>query len=140
MYASQADIEARLDPKHLIELADDDGDGTADSAVIEAAIADADALIDTHLGGRYVLPLESVPSVLRKLSADLAIGSLFARRRESASPQHEARARAAADLLAAIARGEILLAQAAETPLKAAPDSTTRGDDKTFSKESLDTY
>ena len=140
MYSSQAEIADRIDPKHLIELTDDDNDGVADGGVIDAAIADADGLIDTHLRSRYRLPLDTVPALVRKISADLAIAALFARRRESASPTHEARAEAARDLLGSIARGEVLLAEASETPLKGAPDSTSRGADKTFSKDSLDDF
>jgi len=140
MYATQTDIENRLDPKHLIELADDNNDGTPDAAVIEAAIADADGIIDTHLKSRYAVPLNPAPAILKKLSADLAVASLFARRRESASPHHEARAKAAVELLGAIARGEILLAEASESSLKGAPDSTTRSADKTFSHDSLEPF
>ena len=137
MYCTVSDIESRLSPHHLIELADDDNDGAADSPVVEAAIADADSLIDAHLRARYVLPFDPAPALLRKISADLAVDTLFARRRESASPRHAERAQAARDLLAAISRGELLLAEANEHPLKGAPDSTTRGQEKRFSRHTL---
>ena len=140
MYASQADIENRLDPKHLVELADDDNDGAADAAVIDAAIADADGLIDAHLKTRYTVPLDPAPPLVKKLSVDLAIAFLFARRRESSSPVHEAQAQVAVDLLSAIAKGEILLAEASEATLKGTPKSTTTEADKTFGRDSLETY
>ena len=140
MYASQTDIANRLDPKHLIELADDDGDGVADTTVVEAAIADADGLIDTYLKTRYEVPLSPAPSLVRKLSADLAIAALFARRRESASPQHEARAKGAMELLSSLARGDILLAEAPQAALKGAPESTTRGTGKRFSQDTLEEF
>jgi phage gp36-like protein len=140
MYCTQTDMENRLDPKHLVELADDDADGTTDTAVVEAAIADADGLIDSHLRSRYSVPLDPVPALITKLSADLAIASLFARRRESASPVHESRARDAVALLEEIAKGKIVLAGVAESQIKGSPDSTTRDDDKVFSRDTLDLF
>ena len=137
MYAAKQDIENRLDPKHLIELADDDNDGVADAAVIEAALQDADSVIDSLLKVRYALPFSPAPALLTKLAADLAVASLFGRRRESASPVHEARARAAVDMVAAISRGEIALSGA---PIKVGADSTTRGVEKTFGAEQLEDF
>ncbi len=137
MYCTVNDIEARIDPRHLAELADDNRDGLADTATIEAAIADADALIDTHLRARYAVPFDPAPDVLRRISCDLALSALFARRREADSPVHRARAQDAVRLLEAIARGEILLA---ESGLKGKPESTALDDDKTFSRDSLDAF
>ena len=140
MYASQSDIEERLDPKHLVELADDDGDGAADSTVVNAAIADADGLIDSYLKARYDVPFAAPPALVKKLSADLAAEALFARRREAASPVHQERAKDARSLLEALAKGEVLLAGAVEGGNKGAPDSTTKDDAKVFDRESLDPY
>ncbi|HUT24959.1 MAG TPA: DUF1320 domain-containing protein [Sumerlaeia bacterium] len=140
MYASQSDIEDRLDPKHLIELADDDGDGTPDSAVIDAAIADADGLIDSYLNVRYDVPLATVPALVKKLSADLAVAALFARRREAASPTHEKRAREATALLLALGKGDVLLAGVSQGGAKGTPESTTKDDPKVFGRDSLEVY
>ncbi|NQU44939.1 DUF1320 domain-containing protein [bacterium] len=137
MYATVSDIEKRLDPGHLIELADDDHDGQPDTAVLEAAIADADGLVDTYLQGRYAVPLDPAPALLRKLSADLAVAALFARRRETASPVHESRAKAAMELLSCLARGELLLSQ---SDAKTAPDSTTLSETRRFDREKLEPY
>ena len=140
MYASQTDIENRLDPKHLIELTDDDNDGMADADVITAAITDADGVIDTHLAARYACPFATPPALITKISTALAIGTLFARRRESASPTHEARAKAAMDLLHALAEGSLLLAGDDAGVRLGAPDSTTRDTGKTFSRDALDSF
>ncbi|MBN1867117.1 DUF1320 family protein [Candidatus Sumerlaeota bacterium] len=140
MYCTQADIETRLDPKHLVELADDDADGMTDATVVQAAIADADALIDSHLAARYRVPLDPVPALATKLSADLAVAALFARRRESASPVHEERARIAAALLGELAEGRLVLAGALSRGTETGLESTTRTEDKTFSRDSLETF
>lgn len=139
MYASALDIEQRLDPKHLAELADEDNDGMPDDDLLEAAIADADALIDTYLCALYETPLESPPAIVRKLSADIAIAGLFARRREAHSPVHSERARDAVDLLRRIAGGELALAGVARTS-RAGLDSTTSGVEATFDRDSLGAY
>ena len=137
MYATLNDIASRLDAKHLAELADDDGDGVTDEAVTEAVIGDADSLIDTCLASRYLLPFDPVPSLLRRLSCDLAIGALFARRREAASPLHEARAEAAVRILDALAHGELTLGGARIRPAAA---STTLGLERRFDRDSLSAY
>ncbi|MFP4381082.1 MAG: phage protein Gp36 family protein [Candidatus Sumerlaeia bacterium] len=139
MYATMQDIQQRLDPAHLIELADDNNDGTPDTDIIDAAIADADGLIDAWLGVRYGVPFDTVPALIRSISADLAVGSLFARRRESASPQHEARILAAKELLAALARGDIALA-GDNIVRRAMSRSTTADQAKHFSRENLEMF
>lgn len=48
-------------------------------AIIEAAIADADAEIDGYLAVRYPLPLNTTPSVVNKFSKDIAVYNLFSR-------------------------------------------------------------
>ena len=139
MYCDVADIEKRLDPKHLAELADDDLDGAADTTVVEAAIADADGMIDTYLGERYDVPLAETTPLLRRLAVDLAVAALFARRRESASPVHDERAKLAMDILGRIASGELALAGVASTAPRAG-NSTTLDTDSRFRGEGLDSY
>tara|TARA_R110002020_G_scaffold10801_22_gene41106 strand:+ start:28019 stop:28456 length:438 start_codon:yes stop_codon:yes gene_type:complete len=49
------------------------GGPSIDAALFERAIADADALIDGYLFGRYQLPLAQVPTLLVDLSQRVAI-------------------------------------------------------------------
>lgn len=140
MYASQQDLAERLDPAHLVELADDDRDGAPDSAVLDAAILDADALIDAHLEARYAVPLAAPAGLVRRLSADLAAANLFARRRDAVSPLHERRAEDARDTLRALACGEILLPRPAAHGARPAADSTTRETAKRFDRSSLEPF
>jgi phage gp36-like protein len=140
MYATPTDLLNRLDLRHLVELADDDGDGQPDTAVLEACIADADSVIDSCLRARYLVPLSPVPPLLRKLSADLAIANLFARRREAVSPAHQQRALAARDLLQSLATGEIQLADAGPLTSNALPKSTSLDRSRAFAPEALDSF
>ncbi|WP_339053177.1 DUF1320 domain-containing protein [Arsenophonus endosymbiont of Crataerina pallida] len=51
------------------------------------AIRYADELIDAHLRGRYVLPLETVPTVLRDMAVNLVSHRLYLRRPEGQLPE-----------------------------------------------------
>lgn len=80
-YCAQSDIEkAGITPAQLVQLTDDDADGTADAAVITEAIAEADAGIDGYLGGRYTVPVSPVPALLRQLSVAITAWKLYGRR------------------------------------------------------------
>jgi len=140
MYCDATDIQNRLDPKHLIELADDDADGAPDAAVLDAAITDAEGLVDCCLAVRYAVPLDSPPALVRRISADLAIATLFARRRESISPLHGERARLALSLLERLALGRLPLPGVAPASETLPADSTTLGADARSRTDALETY
>lgn len=76
-YAATADLIARYGEEELIQLTDRLGDGVLDATVISQALADADALIDGHLAGRYTLPLSPVPAILVGYACDLARERLY---------------------------------------------------------------
>jgi phage gp36-like protein len=137
MYASLADLQTRLAPQTLVELADDNGDGVADGAVIGAVLADASALIDLFIAARYATPIASRPQLLALLAADLAIHALFARHRQAAAGEHAARYAEAIRTLGQVAAGKLSLAGAAPRDL---PESTRRGEAKTFSGDSLEEF
>jgi len=72
MYCTQAQMIERFGEPLLVQLTDRDGAGIVDSAVIDAAIADASAEIDMYLAARYELPLSTVPLTLTRLACILA--------------------------------------------------------------------
>lgn len=80
-YCSQSDLENAIEENILIELSDDDKDGVIDSGIVERAIADADAIVNSYLRKVFSVPLDPpIPDIVRKLSVDLSIYNLFARR------------------------------------------------------------
>lgn len=80
-WITQADIEAVLDTGKLAELADDNGDGEADTAVVEAAGKHAETRFENAIAGRYVAPEDSAaPDSVVCLCADLAVAELWRRR------------------------------------------------------------
>lgn len=81
MYISREDLEMALSRVELIQLSNDDGYGSEpDWAVVDRAIAYACELADGYLMGRYALPLEPAPSILRHLCTDIARFWLHQRR------------------------------------------------------------
>ena len=75
-YVSATDLGNRIGEGELIRLSDRDGDGVADTGVIDAAIAEADGVIDGYLAGRYDLPLASPPALLKTIACDLILYAL----------------------------------------------------------------
>lgn len=77
-YTTLAELTARFGEAMLISLTDrgDIHTGTIDTAVVDQAIAEADAIIDGHVGVRYALPLAETPPLIMTLARDIAIYKL----------------------------------------------------------------
>lgn len=95
MYCTLVDLKKLQPESILLQLADDENEGTfvLDSpniaySNIVSAITDADAVVDSYLSGRYTVPVSSpVPSIVRQISANLALVTLYERRRELDIPE-----------------------------------------------------
>lgn len=70
-YAEIADVERAIGVDTLRAIADHNGDGIADNAVIEAALDDASALADTYLDDVQPLP-SPPPAALRRAVITIA--------------------------------------------------------------------
>ncbi|MCR9218931.1 MAG: DUF1320 domain-containing protein [Alphaproteobacteria bacterium] len=77
-YATQQDLIDRFGEEELLALADRDGDGAIDAAVVDRALADAAGLIDSYIGARYRLPVDPVPAQLVAAAAAIARWHLYA--------------------------------------------------------------
>lgn len=76
-YCTTSDLQASLGADWYLRLADRDGDGTADSSAVTAAIAWGDAIIDARLADAYGTPFTgSIAEVVKGLSVDLAVWRL----------------------------------------------------------------
>ena len=73
MYATPEDITDRYEPDILLLLADRNGDGVADAAVVERALTDATSEIDTYLAPKYNLPLSSTPPIVTRICVDISV-------------------------------------------------------------------
>ncbi|MDH5185171.1 MAG: DUF1320 domain-containing protein [Gammaproteobacteria bacterium] len=77
-YATAQDIIDRYGNDQLLLIADRDGDGLVDAAVVDQALADASAEIDAYLATRYELPMAPVPTVLVRVCVDIVMYRLAA--------------------------------------------------------------
>lgn len=115
-YATAANLLERLDEQTLIDLTDDVGVGVIGEDAVTRVIADADTEIDSFIGKRYATPVDPVPPLLLRLSLDLAIEGLYARRPHVATPEAVVRAaKNARALLASIAANKADVPGLAET-------------------------
>jgi len=109
-YITLTDMETRYGADEFLRLADRNGDGVADTGVAEAALEDATALIDSHLVGRYTLPLDPVPAVIVRLACAIARYHLYD---EAPSQKVAEEYQAALSALQKIASGDLVLVQTA---------------------------
>jgi phage gp36-like protein len=79
-YCTLAELKLAKWERILIQLtAPTSTPSAVDESVVTAAIADADAVIDSYLCLRYTVPLTTVPPVVNRLSMDIAIYFLYMR-------------------------------------------------------------
>jgi phage gp36-like protein len=107
-YATRDSMVERWGMDALLVVADRDQDGVLDDAVVDQALVDASAEIDTYVGAKNRLPLPSIPEVLVRLCSDIALYRLSS---DGASATEEKRKRYedAVGLLRRVASGEVSL-------------------------------
>ncbi|MCL1861789.1 MAG: DUF1320 domain-containing protein [Proteobacteria bacterium] len=82
-YCTLADLQLAIPAQTLVWLSDDDATATdINLPVVEEAIRQAVELVDGYLRGRYNLPLDPVPSIIKDMTVNLARHWLYARRPE----------------------------------------------------------
>ena len=79
-YCTSDDIARRMRPDLFLRLTDEDGDGQPDAAVLATVIEASSDLVDGYCQKRYAVPFSPVPPVVQRLTVDLAIYELYARR------------------------------------------------------------
>lgn len=87
-YATQQDLIDRFGEQELTQLTDRTNrpPSVIDPVVVDRALADAQALIDSYLGKAFTLPLATVPAVLVKSAADIARYYLHGKAADKESP------------------------------------------------------
>ena len=71
-YASLSDLAARVGNTELCQIADRDRDLIPDQPVVDAALVDADNLINGYVGSKYDVPLAAVPDLVRTWAVSIA--------------------------------------------------------------------
>lgn len=143
-YCTLDDLKKSIPEANIIQLTDDTGTGGAiDQTKVDEAIAYAGQLIDGYLRGRYSLPLNPVPELIKHLSVDLAVFHLYSRRFELEMPESMmAKYKNAIKLLEQIQKGLVTLG--IETEDKGHSAGTYKGnktaEDRIFSKSRLNQF
>ncbi|MFN3879801.1 MAG: gp436 family protein [Nitrincola lacisaponensis] len=107
LYATTQDMINRYGQDELVLLTDRDGSlGAIADLVLDQALADASAEIDGYLGGRYQLPLPTVPAVLTRICCDIARYLLHD---EQAPEQLQKRYESSIKFLRSLGNGELSL-------------------------------
>jgi len=115
-YATIDDLIARLGKREIIDLTDRTGSGVVDTAAVDQALTDACAEIDGYLAARYQLPLPTVPTVLTRLTCDIAVYRLMTLRRMGDVEDARRRYEDVIRLLERIASGRVALGLPAALP------------------------
>ena len=107
-YTTQARIQAAIPAPILVDACDDDGDGSADSGVLDEVIAAASNAVDGLLAGRFSVPFAGDPGpTVREASFVFACELVYDRREltDTKNP-FKSRADAMRTLLSKIAAGD----------------------------------
>jgi len=131
-YSAKADILEQLDEDILIQLTDDVDAGVVDEDAVTRAIADADSEIDSYCGAHYEVPFSDVPAMVRKLSVDISIYNIYARRK-GAPEDRKQRYDSAIRFLRDVAGGKASLGSTAPDDADGGPEATTVKSDRKFS-------
>lgn len=87
MYCTLDDIKKQVQEATLVEITDDNLSGQINTDVVDETILYADTLIDGYLRGRYTLPLQTLPEIVKVIAIDLAIYRLYSRRFHTDMPE-----------------------------------------------------
>jgi len=136
-YCTPADMLATYPRDRLQELTDDARAGAPDEALIERALLDAQGVVDAYVGRLYRVPLETAPTVIKRLVLGIAFVGLL-QRRNAVPEEWEKQDKAARELLRDIAAGKVSLGV---EPLPAqgtmALGAEVDGAERVFSRASL---
>ena len=112
-YSTLTDIQNALSVSDLRDLtADSNSGGVLDTARVTDAIDQADAEINTYIGKKYRVPLDTTPLSVKMWSVRVAIWNLYGRRSE-ADEMAEKRYLMAIRQLESLVAGDITLDGAA---------------------------
>ena len=145
-YILNSDIATRVGSVALIQLADDDGDNVADTAVVDEVRLAAEGELNSHLANRFVVPIDvaahpELAGLLTALTLDLAEYRLRLRR-PPVPKECERKRSQTIDLLRRFSSGELDLpssAAVASSSLRG-PFAETTGDARVLSREEMSDF
>jgi len=145
-YCTLDDLKQDISETELIQLTDDERLGAVNEDRINTAAGNASELIDGFLRGRYALPLDPVPAIVKTIAKEITIYRLFLRKkRQSITKEMTDNYNAQIKLLEKIQKGEITLGVEVAGEDQASDSSgdyktNKTAEDRTFTKDVLDTF
>jgi len=110
----------------------------AAAGYITEAIASADSEIDGYCSVKYSIPFAVVPAIVKKISADLAIYNLYARRVETMPEVRADSRKNSIALLKDISRGLVKLGEvAATTPVQPQQSPAITSSPRLFGRDKM---
>jgi len=140
MYATITDLRQWIDEDILVQLTDDANTGSVDTDVVDTILEAASLQIDGYLGGRYSLPLATVPGILCKLCVDIAGWLLYARRNAGVPEHWQKLYDNAIAFLEKVAQGKITLGASDPAGTGTADKPVSSSGDRIFSTDTLTNY
>jgi phage gp36-like protein len=142
MYCTLEDIKKAIPEDNIVQLTDDKNLGEIDETKVLDAIEYAEQLINGYLRGRYPVPLEPAPELIKRLAVDLAVFQLYCRRFELDMPQSMIdRRKEIIRLLEQIQAGKVLLGiEKQDSPGQGYYKTSKKEEDRVFSKELLNRF
>jgi len=145
-YITNTDIEVRLGNATYVQLADDDGDGVADAAVVDEARLAAEGEVDSYLALRHATPVDlavhpELAGLLKGISLDLAEFRLRLRRPPVAEDARRRRDQTI-EWLRGLADGTVALPSLAAVQTTAARGTIAKaiGAKRMLSRDELETH
>ncbi len=142
-YITNAEIEERVGSAALVQLADDDGNGVADTGVVDEARLGAEGEVNSYLARRHQVPIDLVAhaelsDVLASVTLDLAEYRLRVRR-PPVSEDARRRREQAIDWLSKVADGRIDLPSLSPVAASAARSTIAQsiGEERLLTREEL---
>jgi phage gp36-like protein len=146
MYHTYADLLARMSERDILDLVDDERLGVIVQSPPNAPYqrvldlgASVAGIIDGYCRGRYTVPFETTPDIIKEVSVDLHIHALYKRRKDlQDSDEQQSRYRNAVRLLEHIQQGKIRLFDEVASPPNYSTNKETT--DRVFDSDTLSQF
>lgn len=138
-YSNVDDLKIKIDETALIQLTDTAQTGRIDTAKVDRAVRDADALVDSYVSRVYKVPMNPVPNVIVDISSTMAIMNLH-RFRSLESAVWKNAYDAAVSFLIKVSQGSATLEGAVKEPAPSDNTSSSASFDsapRQFTRDSL---
>jgi len=140
IYCLESDVARHAGgAKALTELADNDGDATNDSGLVDSAIDAAEAVLNSYARKLYEVPFDPVPPSIREMTAGLAVYELKCWKPAGITDIDQVKQDARLEWLTNLARGIVDpgITPAPATSGHVVDSNTARPDSKRASRDAL---